>query len=213
MRNFYKIGEGVNVAPLLFELQRQPELWDKNPARLSPLGPHFDSHDIFLRYKDDTSCYSDVSKWKSFSDEHIPNWYKSFDYLPSSRKLIFDLMSFLQGEMLGGVFIYKVEPGHKIHPHEDHGWHPEFFDKFNICLQSNPEAAFQYDNESMFQRAGDVHYFRNDIRHSVVNEGSCDHIVMTVCIRLDRGFRSQWSPEGWTLEGQVKGEKSCQQLG
>ena len=107
--------------------------------------------------------------------------------------------------MLGGVFIYKLEAGHKIHPHIDSGWHPDFYDKFNICLQSNENSGFVYDDEIMVQKQGDIHFFRNDVVHSVINNGDCDHIIMTVCLRFDRGYRCPWSPENWTLEQQIKG--------
>lgn len=200
MKNFMQIGSAWDVMPLLLDLQRQPELWNKNPCRLSKIGPHFESHDISLRYKDETPNFEHPEKWLQFSDEHVPVWYKSIDYLPSARKLIFDLMAAVRGEMLGGVLIYKLQPGKKIHSHSDKGWHADYYDKFNICLQSNPAAYFGYDEECMVQRQGDVHHFRNDVDHCVINEGMTDHIVMTVCIRLDRGFRTQWSPEGFSLD-------------
>lgn len=198
MKNFTQIGS-MDVAPLLLEVQRQPQLWNKNPCRLSKRGPHHETQDMFLRYKDETENLQ-KRDWSNFSDAHIPEWNRTIDFLPSARRLVFELMARVQGEMLGGVFIYKVEPGKQIYRHVDKGWHPEFYDKFNICLQSNPNAAFCYEGEEMVQAQGDVHHFRNDVLHWVVNEGPDDHIVMTVCIRLDRGVRVPWSPEGWTLD-------------
>jgi hypothetical protein len=195
-----QVAAGLDVLPLLLEVQRQPDLWDKNPCRLSKRGPHHETQDIFLRYKDETPNIQS-GDWSDFSDQHIPDWYESANYLPAARPLIFDLMARVRGEMLGGVFLYKLQPGATIKPHVDKGWHPEFYDKFNICLQSNANAAFVYENEMMVQRAGDVHHFRNDVMHSVHNEGQTDHIVMTVCIRLDRGYRVPWSPQGWTMDG------------
>jgi hypothetical protein len=154
-----------------------------------------------LRYKDERPCI-ETGDWSQFSDAHIPEWYESIDHLPSARPLIHGLMSLVQGEMLGGVFIYRLLPGKTIYGHVDKGWHPEFYDKFNICLKSNSQAAFCYDKERLVQKAGDVHWFRNDVSHNVVNEGVDDHIVMTVCIRLDRGRRVPWSPEGWSFDSQ-----------
>lgn len=199
MNNFLKIASGVDVMPLLLDIHRQPELWDKNPFRLSVRAPHHETQDICLRYKDETEN-QERGDWSNFSDEHIPDWYKSADFLPHAKRIIFDLMARVHGEMLGAVFIYKLQPGKQIYPHKDFGWHPEFYDKFNICLQSNPQASFCYDGERMVQAAGDVHQFRNDTKHWVKNDGDCDHIVMVVCIRLDRGHRVPWSPDGWTMD-------------
>jgi hypothetical protein len=198
--NFMQIACGINVIPLLLELQRQPELWDKNPCRLSKRGPHYETHDVILRCNDERP-FLESSDYKGFNDEHISKWYASWDRLPSARKIVFDLMAAVQGEQLGAVLIYKVPPGAKIHPHIDPGWHVGFYDKYNVCLQSNNKAAFLYENEAMQQCVGDVHHFRNDVTHSVVNNGDSDHIVMTVCIRHDRGDRVPWSPEGWAMDG------------
>lgn len=189
----------TNPLPLLFEIKKQPELWNKNPCRLSKKGPHHETQDMFLRYKDEKENI-ESNDWSNFSNEHVPVWNKTIDFLPSARTLVFDLAGYLRSEMIGGVFIYKVEPGKQIYTHVDKGWHAEYFDKFNVCLQSNPQAAFVYENERMVQSQGDIHWFRNDVPHSVINEGECDHIVMTVCLRFDKGYRSEWSPEGWSLD-------------
>lgn len=202
MKTHEQIAAGVDVTPLLLELQRQPELWDKNPCRLSKFGPHRETQDIFLRYKDERP-HIESGDWSGFSAEHIPMWYQSIDRLPAARQICSDLMARVRGEMLGGVFLYKVPPGKQIYPHRDPGWHPEFFDKFNVCLKSNAATAFEYpdDDERFVQQRGDVHWFRNDVRHQIFNRGLDDHIVLTVCIRLDRGDRVPWSPEGWTMDG------------
>lgn len=201
MKCYAQVAAGLDVTPLMLDLQRQPHLWNKNPCRLSTRGPHHETQDIFLRYKDERP-HIESGVWKGFSAEHIPEWYRSIDMLPHAKGIALDLMARFRGEMLGGIFLYKVEPGKRIYAHADPGWHPEFYDKFNVCIQSNPRAAFQYpkDGEAMVQRAGDVHWFRNDVVHEVVNEGESDHIVMTVCIRIDRGDRVPWSPEGWTMD-------------
>ena len=200
MKYFAPIAAGIAVMPLLLDLQRQPHVWDKNPCRLSKFGPHHETQDIFIRYKDEREHIAS-GDWRTIVDPHIPVWYQTSDLLPGARAIALDLMAAVRGEMLGGVFIYKVQPGKRIHKHIDKGWHPEYYDKFNVCLQSNPDAAFVYEDERLVQRAGDVHWFRNDVEHEVVNEGGDDHIILTVCIRLDRGARAPWSPDGWTMDG------------
>jgi quercetin dioxygenase-like cupin family protein len=199
MNNFTQLAANVNVFPLVMDLQRQPFLWNKNPCRLSKRGPHYETSDIFLRYKDETKNF-ESGDFSDFSDEHIPVWYKAIDHLPYAKKLALDLMAIVGGEILGGVLLYRLRPGEKIHSHVDTGWHAETFEKYNICLESNPKAAFCYENEKMIQKAGDVHWFCNTVPHWVINEGNTDHIVLTICIRLDNGYRVPFSPEGWTMD-------------
>lgn len=182
MKNFLKIAQGVDVMPLLLELHRQPHLWDRNPARLSENGPHRETHDIWIRYKDETENKAS-NDYRNFGDPHDGSWYPAYYALPSLRQMIFTLMARVEGERLGGVLLYTIPPGKQIYPHTDTGWHVDYYDKFNICLQSNPKAAFYYEDEAMFANPGDVHRFRNDVEHWVKNEGIEDHIVLTVCIR------------------------------
>jgi len=198
--NFMQVASGVDVAPLLAEIVRQPELWNKNPCRLSRHGPHHETQDMFLRYRDETA-FRETGDWSAFSDAHLGVWNQTIDYLPSALKLIFDLMAGVRAEVLGGVFIYKIPPGKQIYPHVDYGWHPAFYDKFNICLASNADTRFYYERGAFTQTAGDVHWFRNTVEHGVINEGASDHIILTVCASIDRGQRAPWSPEGWTMDG------------
>lgn len=183
MKNFLQIASGIDVMPLLLELHRQPHLWDRNHARLLAHGPHRETHDIWLRYKDETENMAS-GDYSNFADPHDPVWYPAFYELPSCRGMIFSLMAAVGGERLGGILLYSVPPGKRIYPHVDEGWIVDYYDRFNICLQSNQDTEFCYsDGEVMRARAGDVHRFVNNVEHWVTNDGAKDHIVLTVCIR------------------------------
>jgi quercetin dioxygenase-like cupin family protein len=201
--NFMQVASGVDVGPLLEQVLAQPELWNKNPCRLSKRGPHHETQDMILRYRDEAP-FLESGDWSGFNDPHIAIWNKTSDYLPAARPLIFNLMAHVLGEVLCGVFLYKIEPGKRIYPHIDPGWHAAFTDKFNICLSSNPQTRFQYEDNAMVQTAGDVHWFRNDVMHEVLNEGDTDHIVLTVCVAIDRGQRAPWSPAGWSMDNATR---------
>jgi hypothetical protein len=209
VRKYWQIDQGVDIKPLMDDIIRQPELWNKNPCRLSKFGPHHETQDMILRYREEKP-FRESKDWKEFIGEHIAVWNKSIDYLPAAKIMTMDLMSTLRGEVLGGVLIYKVEPGKQIYPHIDTGWHPTFYDKYNVCLASNSKAAFYYEDCKMTQEPGDIHWFRNNVLHWVKNEGDTDHIVMTICIRFDQGERAEWSPEGWEIDKSLKeGEYVC----
>jgi hypothetical protein len=182
--NFLKLADGVDVTPLRLELARQPELWNRNDARLKPWMPHHETDDIWLRYKDETENIASGS-YANFADAHWPIWYPAYYSLPSTRRLIFDLMARVEGEALGGVLIYRVPPGKQIYPHTDKGWHADYYEKFNITIESNSQSAFYYPdhNEAMLSRMGDAFWFKNTVSHGVKNDGVTDHIVMTVCIK------------------------------
>lgn len=188
--NSLRLAQNVSVVNLMLELHRQPELWNRNPARLVAHGPHRETDDIWLRYKDETE-HKKAGDYSHFADEHDAIWYPAYYALPACRPLIFNLMTAICGERLGGVLIYRIPPGKKIHPHVDSGWHVDYYDKFNVYLQADQRTAFVYENgEEIRAVSGDVYHFVNNITHTVVNTGLQDHIVMTVCIRIDKGGKS-----------------------
>lgn len=190
MKNFLQIARNVDVVPLMLEVQQKPHLWNRNDARLSPAGPHHETQDIWLRYNDEKS-FKEAGDYSKFNDAHDPIWYPAYYELPSARKLVFDLMARVQGERLGAVLIYKVEPGKKILPHVDTGWHVDYYDKFNIALQSSRGALFGYPDakEAMQAFTGDCYWFRNDVLHEVQNVSPDDQVILTVCIRSHRAAK------------------------
>ena len=187
MKNFMRIASGVDVMPLMMELKRQPELWNATPYRTKfESSPHRETDDIWLRYKD-IKEEVETNDFSTIASEHDSVWYPAYDKLPSCRAMIFDLMARVQGERLGGVLIYRVPPGKQIYEHVDRGWHPEYYDKFNISLQSNLLCPLIYTrhDEAMRSDTGDVFWFRNTIPHMVKNDSNEDQIIMCVCIRCN----------------------------
>jgi len=189
MKNFLKVAQGVDVAPLALQLHQNPNLWNEFTERLGPNGPHRDSDDIWVRMNDRTE-FEASGNWKGFNDEHDSVWYGAYYALPAIRKIVFDLARHVEAERIGDIMIWRVQPGKQIHPHVDKSWHVDYYDKFNVCIQSAPGASFCYKDESIQDRPGDVHRFVNTVNHSVVNNSDQDYIVMVVCLQThDYGRR------------------------
>ena len=144
---FEKIAGGIDVGTLLIDVLRNPQLWNKNPCRLSKRTPHHETQDMILRYRDESAFIAGMAPWSTFCDEHVADWNKTIEFLPAARKVIFDLFSFMKGEILGGVFIYKMQPGTKIFAHKDTGWHPEFY--FLYCTNFPANIAAFLWNQSL----------------------------------------------------------------
>lgn len=184
MKNFHKVAAGINVGPLALQLHQNPELWNANPARLYPGSPHDNSDDIWVRYRDETEFVARGS-YEGFNDEHESVWYPAFYALPAIRSLVLDLAHAVGAERIGGVLLWRLKPGQSIRPHRDNGWHAEYYDKYNICVQSGPGCSFDWpeEGETLCERPGDVHRFINSTTHSVTNTGTDDYIVLVVCLR------------------------------
>mgnify|MGYP001584863104 CR=1 FL=1 len=183
MKNFLKIAEGIDVLPLLLALQRQPELWDRHPARkIAPDSPHAQMSDIWVRYNDD-SPYEASGDYSRFNDAHFPVWYESYYALPELRPLIFGTMARVEGEHLGGVLITRIPPGGRIEPHRDDNWHVQFYSKFYLSLESAPGANFYCGDEVIAPRPGDCYYFDNREEHGVENNSNENRTTLIICVR------------------------------
>jgi hypothetical protein len=194
MKHFLKIDEGVDVSALLAQLDAHPELWDQHTVRKTAPGtPHSRMSDIWVRYNNAEPFESGERPWAEFNDEHVPVWYEAWGKLPALRKIIFDLMSMVDGEMLGGVLITRIPPGMGIDPHTDASWHVSYYDKFYVSLRSEPGAEFicwhEGEREALCPSPGDIWLFDNKKMHAVENTSASDRITLIVCIRTDK-YRS-----------------------
>jgi len=186
MRNMMHIASGMNVLPLVLEINRQPWLWNQFPIRKSYEGsPHEGLDDIWVRYND-WKNYTEEGSNAAFSDEHDSVWYDTYYALPSIKSIIFDVMRMVDGERLGGVLITRIPPGKVCKPHIDRGWHAEYYDKYAVQLKGNQYQAFHFEGESFSANPGDVYWFDNTKTHWVTNESDEDRITMIICIRNDR---------------------------
>lgn len=179
MSHIKLLAQGINVAPMLWALQSNPQLWDQQTGRTeSPDSPHHELSDIWARYADPATAKEDGS--------HDSAWYPAADVLPV-KDLVYPLMQAAQGDRLGGVLITRIKPGQICKPHTDPGWHARYYQKFAIQIQSAPGQAFHFEGESLVTKPGDVFWFDNAFTHWVTNDSESDRITMIVCIKTDKG--------------------------
>lgn len=175
MDNFFRLAKGVNVAPLLVAINRQPELWDQNTLRTKhPRTAHGDVSDIWLMFNETSG---DVV------NDIIVKPYPAFEKLPQARPILFDLMRLVEGVTLGRVIITRLAPGKKITPHVDGGAPATYYTRYQVALQSLPGALFTIADETVNFESGEVWLIDNKKEHSVLNNSRDDRIVMIVDIR------------------------------
>lgn len=178
MRNFLQIASGVDVLPLLLQINLHPELWNANRERKdAPGSPHSEMDDIWVRHAESR---------EEFDGPHFAKWYPAYRELPSVRKMIFDAMARVQATHLGGVLITRIPPGGKIAAHTDFGWHPEFYNcKLYVVLASNQECIFRVEDERVAMETGDVWRIDNTKEHEVLNAGATERMTLIICTRVE----------------------------
>jgi hypothetical protein len=167
------IGTGFNVAPLLWALQANPQLWNEHAMRTEAAdSPHHEVDDIFVRYAADPKS----------QEPHESVWYPSVDVLPV-KNIALEVMALVGGEKLGGVLITRIKAGKQCKPHSDHGWHAKEYEKFAVQVQSAPGQYFCFDEQRIEPMPGDLFWFDNQYTHWVENNTEFDRITLIICIK------------------------------
>lgn len=178
MRYFTKIFEGLDVVPLLAALATKPHLWNAHDLRTTFSGsPHAQCDDIWLFFnevpEDQGAVVNDIQVQP----------YEAWHELPQARQLIFDLMYRVGGVQLGRVLITRLPPGGTIPEHADQGAPAEYYQRFQIALQSRPGCLFSIGEEVVQFSMGECWWIDNSTPHSVVNNSDDDRIALVVDIR------------------------------
>lgn len=185
MSHFTKIYDGVDVAPLLAQLDQYPDLWGTYRHRKMPGSPHARMSDIWVRYN--RLDRFDEANPAAFNAEHIPVWYPAWRVLTALHPILFDLAGAVQCEMIGGVLITRIPPGERIDSHTDQGWHVDQYEKFYLSPKSAPGADFICEHDGVEERfnpkPGEWVLFDNRKRHRVENNSPEDRITVIACLR------------------------------
>lgn len=182
MLPFSKLNINFDVSELYSFLQAC-DLWDEYPQRRTAYNsPHSEMTDIWVRYKNPEQCLK-TGDWSAFTEKHESDWLKDISTI---KDMCYKLMSFLDGEQLGGVLITKLPAGGKIAPHTDGGWHASYYDKYFVPIKNEKGAKFCFEDGEIEPEAGEVYAFRNDKLHWVENNSSEDRIAMIICIKQNK---------------------------
>ena len=189
LQHFRWIHHGLDVAPILAELDAQPDLWDQHPERrTASSSPHAGMTDIWVRAR----AYEDLQTPGAFREEHRPIFYPAWHRLPSIQPVVHGLMAMCQGVELGNILITRIRPGQRVLPHVDTGWAPEFYTaKFYVVLRGNADvvnlAGEGNDEEQVCMAPGSIWQFENRITHSIENRGTSERISLIVTLRAETG--------------------------
>lgn len=183
MKYFHQLAAGINFAPLMNAIHRQPELWDQFPIRTKHPGTaHAQVSDILMRFND-LSEYERTGDATTITDDKECIAYPAWDKLPQVRPIIFDLMRTVEATRLGRVIITKLPPGKTITPHVDQGAPVSYYARYMFALQCLPGALFHIGDETVNFQSGDVWFIRNDVEHSVQNNSADDRVVCIVDLK------------------------------
>jgi hypothetical protein len=188
LRNFMQLAAGVNITPLLHQIYLHPELWNQNTLRTAhEQSPHSQCDDILLRFQMRPDAADPVYRSVGIVDDPECFWYPAWDVLSEAHRHIFDLCRTVSAERIGRIIISRLPPGGVIPAHEDGGAVVQVYTRYQIPLQSLPGCVFECDEEKVQMASGDVWWFENRRRHSVINNSATDRISLICDLQTRRG--------------------------
>lgn len=189
MRHLKPLVYGLEIAPIVAELEAHPELWNQHTLRTTfEYSPH-QVDDIWVRYRNiqdlgDMGSAMDIQRF--VGEEHESVWYPAIDVLPTLRELIFEVVWHFQAERLGGVLITRIPPHGEVKPHIDRGWHASYYEKIAVQLKSAPGQRFCFADGGFECPAGTAYAFDNSFSHWVENPTDFERITCIICVRRDQ---------------------------
>lgn len=187
---------GVVVAPLLAELEANPDLWDANRCRAPRREdePRSGVSDIIVRYNDWKNWADDLGL---FNMEHESVWWEAYEKLPAIEPLVFDLARLFRAEQIGMVMVTRQPPHTTVDAQVDSFWHAQYYLHFALQLKSAPGQRFCVDEINLETLPGDLYVYRNDRRAWVENPTDEERLTLIICLRLKQPtcFDCRWAGE------------------
>lgn len=180
---FRQIARDIPVDGVLAELDARPELWGRNVERLVKHGPHRETEDIWVRYRDP----AELTGPSSFAEPHFSVWYPAWRALPSLEPIVFGLAATVRAVHIGGILLTRIPAGRNVYPHDDRGtWHSEYHNaKVWLPLRANDRCFNVSAGEWVKMAVGSAWHFDNLIEHSVHNRGDTERIALICCFRSE----------------------------
>lgn len=186
MQAFNKIHSDLDISLARKEIANNGHLFGEFNARKDASPIHEQMDDIWLRYGDIREMI-ESGDYSKIAHEHDSIWLKD---LPECKKLCFKVMSLVDGERLGGVLITRLPPNGEILPHNDSGWHADYYDKYYVPIENEAGSILGFDEGDIHPNIGDVWAFDNSYTHWVDNNTDHDRIAMIICIKQDKYTKS-----------------------
>lgn len=190
MRNFERIGDGVDVGPLMHAITRAPGLWNENTFRTQYVGtPHLDVDDIWLRFSAPQKV-QDPGETIGVVNDTGAVWYPAARQLASDVEPIVRALTFrVKGWSLERLLITRVRAGGRILRHADAaGNYVELGDisRYHVVLQGLPGSMFLCGDEQVNMRTGEIWWFNALLEHEVINNSADDRVHLLVDLRTWR---------------------------
>lgn len=200
MKHFFKIGDGIDVMPVLIALHRHPELWGRRTFRQT-VKANSETECILLRYQNapQENLYRyNLSTMDDCEAAHRGlECYDMEEYslLPEVRPIVRLIMDRVGAERLGRVLFAKLPPGKRVYPHDDGGLYVDYYHRVVVPIQAECGNISRIGDEHNIMLPGEAWFYDYKTEHEAVNESNEDRIHLFIDVRLPSGKFIQELPQ------------------
>jgi aspartyl/asparaginyl beta-hydroxylase (cupin superfamily) len=175
-RNFALMKAGVNVGPMLEEIDGQPQLWDADTRRQTNIHVQRETSSIPLRgaLKPIPEGINQINWHPSCRTPHA-------DRCPRIYSWVAQFVKELGGD-LSRFSVVRLNPHGRVYPHIDEGDYYKVRDRYHLVLRSPGGSQMNSGSEEVVFRDGELWWFNNKAVHDAFNpsdEGRI-HVIFDV---------------------------------
>lgn len=185
MLHFTKIAQGLDIQPLLAELDAAPEMWFANTSRQRKVRCQRNTRNIFLRAAR-KPLPRDAKNANDVQESRIARSARKFPRTLAWCESVADTL----GGTLGRATLVALLPHGRVFPHVDAGAYYRIRDRFHLVLRSAGGSPLTAGDERVVMRPGELWAFNNKARHWADNpsEEPRVHLIFDVLPAPGRGF-------------------------
>ena len=185
MLHFTKIDCGVDIQPLLAELDAAPEMWFADTSRQRKIRCQRNTRNIFLR-----APRKPLPRGaRNANDVHESRIAPAARKFPRALAYCKSIADDLNGT-LGRATLVALLPHGRVFPHVDAGAYYRIRDRFHLVLQSPGGSPLTARGESVVMQEGELWAFDNKVRHDARNptDEPRYHLIFDVLPPPGRGY-------------------------
>ena len=185
MAHFTKIARGVDIGPLLAELDASPEMWFVDTSRQRKIRCQRNTRNIYLRAPRKPL----PPGAKNANDVHESRNARAARRFPRSLAYCESVADHLGGT-LGRATLVALLPHGRVFPHVDAGAYYRVRDRFHLVLRSARGSPLSAGDEQVVMHPGELWAFNNKARHWADNPSDevRVHLIFDVLPAPGRGF-------------------------
>ncbi len=185
-KNFALMKAGIDVGPMLEEIDGQPQLWDADTRRQANIQVQRETSSIPLR-----------GAVKPIPDGvNLNNWHPSrrtpyADCCPRIHAWVEQFANELGGD-LSRVSVVRLNPHGRVYPHIDEGDYYKVRDRYHLVLRSPGGSEMNSGGEEVVFRDGELWWFNNKAVHDAFNPSAEGRIHVIFDVLPSRPSAGSW---------------------